>query len=87
MLVSGVQQSDSVIHIHVYIYVYIYECVCVYIYKLFFRFFSIIGYSYDIPGQKEGGRLFLMKEESININIMCNTRLTMGRTESSSDAL
>ena len=62
-------------------------CVCVYIYKLFFRFFSIIGYSYDIPGQKEGGRLFLMKEESININIMCNTRLTMGRTESSSDAL
>ena len=30
MLVSGVQQSDSVIHIGVYIYI--------------FRFFSIIGY-------------------------------------------
>ena len=32
MLVSGIQKSDSVIHIHIDIYIF------------FFRFFSIIGY-------------------------------------------
>ena len=35
MLVSGVQESDSVKCIYVY---------CIYIYMFFFRFFSIIGY-------------------------------------------
>ena len=34
MLVSGVQQSDSVTHIHIYMYIYIF----------FFRFFYLIGY-------------------------------------------
>ena len=32
VLVSGIQQNDSVIHIYMYIYIF------------FFRFFSIIGY-------------------------------------------
>ena len=54
VLVSGVQQSDSVIHIHTYIYIYIYIhiyihiYICVYIYVyiyiFFFRFFSLVGY-------------------------------------------
>ena len=34
MLVSSVQQSDSVIYMYIYMYMYIY----------FFRFFSIVGY-------------------------------------------
>ena len=34
MLVSGVQQSDSVLYIYIYIYIYIF----------FFRFFSLIGF-------------------------------------------
>ena len=40
VLVSGMQQSDSVIYIHIYMCV----CVCVYLCDFFFQFFSIIGY-------------------------------------------
>ena len=34
VLVSGIQESDSVLHVYIYIYIYIF----------FFRYFSIIGY-------------------------------------------
>ena len=48
MLVSGVQQSDSVSHIYIYIYIYIYThththiCVCIYIYIYIYILFQIL---------------------------------------------
>ena len=46
VLVSGIQQSDSVIYIYIYTYIYIciYTYVYVYIHTFFFIFFSIVVY-------------------------------------------
>ena len=44
VLVSGVQQIDSVIQFYIYIYIYMNIYIKEYLYTFFFRFFSIIGY-------------------------------------------
>ena len=50
VLVSGVQQSDSVVCVYIYIYIYththiyIHIYIHIYMYRFFFEFFSIIDY-------------------------------------------